>query len=633
MSDYSAKDITVLEGLEAVRRRPGMYIGGTGPDGLHHLLWEVVDNSVDEAMNGHASKIRVILHDDGSTCTVKDNGRGIPVDVHPGKGVSALELILTTLHAGGKFENEAYKTSGGLHGVGASVVNALSTHLDARIKRSGRVWEQAYRHGRALSPVKDMGPARGSGTSITFHPDPEIFEDIQMDPARIREQLEIKTYLNPGLHIEFDDQVNDQKYELRHDGGVKDYLRDRIVRLGATQIVDPFTIALEGEGFSLQTALTWTSEPKERMLSYVNGIPTREGGTHEQGVRDSVVKALRSFMDTHSLAPKGLSITRDDLLEGTIAIISILVPDPQFQGQTKDKLNNPEIRGAVESAVRPMVEQWLHDNTSLGQSIIQRAVQAAKARVASRQAATAVRRKSATSGRLNLPGKLADCSSRDPASAELFLVEGDSAGGSAKQGRNRRTQAILPLRGKVLNAQQASAKKVMANQELSNIITALGCGVGADFRADRLRYERIILLMDADTDGHHISTLLLTFLYRFMRPLIEGGYVYLAQPPLYKIVAGKQTYWALDDRDKDQFLAGLPGRTKPEITRFKGLGEMPPKTLFETTLDPKNRRLLKVAVPDVELADQTFQALLGDDPSTRYEWIMDMSREVTAIDV
>jgi DNA gyrase subunit B/topoisomerase-4 subunit B len=369
------------------------------------------------------------------------------------------------------------------------------------------------------------------------------------------------------------------------------------------------------------------------MLSFVNGIPTREGGTHEQGLRDGLVKALRAFVDSHGLAPRGLSLTSDDLREGLLCIISLMAPDPQFQGQTKQKLNNPEIRSTVDSVVRPTLEQWLHDNKSQGEMIIGRAVQAAKARVASRQAATAVRRKSATSTRLALPGKLADCSSSNPAECELFIVEGDSAGGSAKQGRQRRTQAILPIRGKVLNAEQASLKKVMANKELNNVLTALGCGLGTDFRVDRLRYHRVILLMDADTDGHHITTLMLTFLFRHLQPLIEGGFVYIAQPPLYRINVGRDTYWALDDADRDSYISQLSKRAKPEITRFKGLGEMTPKMLFETTLDPVRRRLLRVTIPDYEKADRTICDLMGESTSSRFKFIMERAREANALDV
>jgi len=631
---YTARDITVLEGIEAVRKRPGMYIGGTGADGLHHLLWEIVDNAADEALNGHASSVVVTLHKDGETVSVDDNGRGIPVDEHPTQKRSALEVILTTLHAGGKFGDGNYETSGGLHGVGSSAVNALSSRLEARIRRDGREWVQEYRKGRPKGPVEDAGPARGTGTKITFRPDPTIFEEVGFDADRILQQLEIKSYLLKGVRFVFRDQLNKTSHELRHEGGLSDWLRTLLTDEQLGHVLEqPFVIEREHPDVKLELALTWTDSPRERVMSFVNGIPTRDGGTHEQGLRDALVKALRSFVDTHGIAPRNLSLSAEDLREGLVAILSCHVREPQFQGQTKGRLNNPEIRAAVDGAVRPVLEQWLHENRSQGEAVIARAIQAARARIASRQAAASVRRKSATSGRLNLPGKLADCSSSDPALSELFIVEGDSAGGSAKQGRDRRTQAILPLRGKVLNAEQANLKKLLSNEELSNVVTALGCGLGPDFREDRLRYGRVILLMDADSDGHHITTLLLTFFYRFLPRLIERGYVYLALPPLYRINVGKETYWALDDQDKERILATLPPRAKPEITRFKGLGEMPARTLFETTLDPARRRLLQVSLDDPLLADSTIADLMGKDASHRYRFIVEHALQVDELDV
>ncbi|MFT7520504.1 MAG: DNA gyrase subunit B [Kiritimatiellia bacterium] len=621
---YSASQIAVLKGLDPVRKRPGMYIGGTGSDGLHHLLWEIVDNSVDEAINGHASKIVVTLHSDGVTLTVEDNGRGIPVGIHPTEKVSALQVIMTTLHAGGKFDGDSYKTSGGLHGVGSSVVNALSSTLIAKVKREGQTWVQEYKRGVPRGPVKAVGPARGTGTSITFSPDPNIFEDINYDPEVVHKRLEQKTFLHRGLKIIFRDQLNEVTHELEHLGGIQDYL-DAVVNRGKQAVVvdTPFYIDRENGAWRFELALTWTESPRDSMLTFVNGIPTQDGGTHEQGLRDGMIKGVRSFMDTHNLVPRGLSLTAEDLREGVTAILSLYVHDPQFQGQTKDKLNNPEIRSILDGAVRPAIEQWLHDNKSRGESIVLRAVQAAKARIASRQAATKVRRKSATSGRLTLPGKLSDCSSSNPAETELFIVEGDSAGGTTRQGRDRRTQAVLPLRGKVLNAEQATLKKVMAHQDLSNIVIALGCGMGEDIRPERLRYGRVILLMDADSDGHHITTLMLAFLFKYMRPLIEGGFVYIAQPPLYRINVGQKILWARDDRDKERILAKLPARAKPEITRFKGLGEMPAKTLFETTLDPERRRLLQVALPNIEDARVVMNQLMGKHAEHRYRFLME----------
>jgi DNA gyrase subunit B/topoisomerase-4 subunit B len=629
---YTAADITVLEGIDAVRKRPGMYIGGTGADGLHHLVWEIVDNACDEAQNGYATSIGVTLHKDGTTVTVEDNGRGIPVDRHPTQKRSALEVILTTLHAGGKFGNDSYETAGGLHGVGASAVNALSAKLEARVRRDGKEWVQEYRRGRPKGPVAAAGPARGTGTTITFTPDPEIFEDAaQLDPERILARLEIKAFLHAGIKITFKDQTNDATHTLEHEGGIHDYLGVLIGRNEAKRVVEPsFTVDRDVEGVKLDLAVAWTDAPREKVLSYVNGISTEDGGTHEQGFRDALTKAVRSFIDTHGLQPRGVQLVAEDLREGVFAILSIRMREPQFQGQTKGRLNNPEVKGAIDGGVRPLLEQWLHENRSVGEQIVARATQAARARIASRQADVHVRRKSATSGRLNLPGKLADCSSSDPDECELFVVEGQSAGGSAKSARDRRTQAVLPLRGKVLNTEQAGLKKVLENEELSNVVLALGCGIGDQFRLDRLRYHRVILMMDADSDGHHIATLLLTFFYRYMTELVDRGHVFLAMPPLYKITVGKQTWWAVDDADKQRILAELPHRAKPEITRFKGLGEMPAETLFETTMDRKNRRLLQVTLEDPVLTHNTIVDLMGKDPAPRYRFIVEKAEHVEA---
>jgi len=632
---YDASSIQVLEGIEHVRKRPAMYIGGTDAAGLHHLLWEIVDNATDEALNGHANKVTVTLHKDGETVTVDDNGRGIPVDIHPKKGVSALEVILTTLGAGGKFDAKNYDTSGGLHGVGSSAVNALAQHFEARVRRGGKEYVQEYRKGKPKAPVAEVGPARGTGTRITFTPDRTIFEDTQFDPERIGRQLEEKSFLHSGLKVVFRDQVNKETHEFQHDGGLVDYLAALLKRQERRKVVDAvFTVdKTDEDGLSIELAVAWTDSSREKNLSYVNAIPTADGGTHEQGWRDALLKGLRAFIETHSLGARGVTLTADDLREGVLAILSARVRDPQFQGQTKGRLNNPEVRSGIDAMVRPLFEQWLHENRSTGEQIVARAVQAARARIASRQAANKVRRKSATSSKLALPGKLADCSSTDPEECELFIVEGDSAGGSAKQGRDRRIQAILPLRGKVLNAEQATLKKVLKNEELNNVVTALGCGLGADFREDRIRYQRIVLLMDADSDGHHITTLLLTFFFRYMRQLIERGYVYLALPPLYRINVGKQTYWALDDADRARILSDLPARSKPEITRFKGLGEMPPKTLFQTTLDPNNRRLLQVTLDEPMAAENTVADLMGKDASQRYRFIMDRAEEADELDI
>ncbi len=636
---YTAADIQVLEGLEAVRRRPGMYIGGTGREGLHHLLWELVDNAVDEAINGYATSLEVVLHPDGRTCTVRDNGRGIPVDIHPVHKRPALELILTTLHAGGKFDDSNYVTSGGLHGVGSSVVNALSSQLVAEVRRGGRLHRQAYRRGRPRGPLRDMGPARGTGTAITFTPDEAIFGDQRFDGAWIRERLKVKSFLHRGLKVRFRDEASGGDWTFCHEGGLADFLAAEVRRADVQTITpEPFLVERESDGpdlLRLQVALCWTDSPREQVRSFVNGIPTRDGGTHEQGLRDALVRAVRSFVETHQLAPRGVNLTAEALREGVLALVSLFIRDPQFQGQTKDRLNNPEVRGLVEAAVRPALEQWLHDHKVWGEQVVHRAVQAARARMASRAAANQVRRKSAVSRRLNLPGKLADCSSTDPSACELFIVEGDSAGGSAKQGRDRETQAILPLRGKVLNAEQASPAQLARNQELMDIVQALGCGMGKDFDRSRLRYERIILLMDADVDGHHIATLLLTFFYRHLPGLIEHGHVFLAQPPLYRIDVGKETWWAADDRERDRILNRLPARARPVISRFKGLGEMMPETLYATTLDPRRRRLVRVSLPPEQRlqADRVISELMGKDPAGRFRLITERAAEVDDLDV
>ena len=519
---YTGKDIQVLEGLEPVRKRPGMYIGGTGKPGLHHLLWEVVDNAVDEATNGFASQIEVVLHKDGRSVTVSDNGRGIPVDVHPEKGIPTVELILTTLHSGGKFDSNNYITSGGLHGVGASVVNALSEEMTATIKRDGAEYQQRYARGTPQSDVdKKRSNVRGSGTAIYFRPDPEIFESVEFDVGWIKENLEVKTYLNRDLKIIFKDEVNGERHEFHHEGGIAEYLEHIVGQLQVQTIHDDVFVlrddSLEGDN-RLEVALQWTEAPKEQLHTFVNGIPTQDGGTHEQGLKSAVRSALRTYMDTHDLVPHRLDIVADDIREGLVGIVNLFLVDPQFQGQTKDKLNNPSARSMVASAVRLELEQYLNDHPSTGEAIATRVIQAAKARRASRSAASRARSSSSAKRRLNLPGKLADCSSNSPSESELFIVEG----GSAKQGRDRAHQAVLPLRGKVLNAEQATLKRVQNNNELSNIVQALGCGLGDALDLTKLRYHKVILLMDADSDGHHIATLLLTFFYRYMRPLITG---------------------------------------------------------------------------------------------------------------
>jgi DNA gyrase subunit B/topoisomerase-4 subunit B len=684
---YTASDIQVLEGLEPVRKRPAMYIGGTDTTGYHHLLWEILDNSVDEVINGYATRIEVTVHSDGKTVTVTDDGRGIPVDVMPKYKKSALEVILTTLHSGGKFEQGNYIHSGGLHGVGSSVVNALSSELIVRVKRDGKHHVQTYSKGLATSKLKNEGNARGTGTSTTFTPDAEIFGvKLKFDADLIRDRLEAKSYLHKGMIVVFRDETKKPAMEdtFQHDGGIAEYLAKVVAQRGkntvpAAQRTTPasaaerpivttteeglpetdlteqggdipsvpaaapmqippgalFYKASEGE-VRCEVALVWTEATDEHLRSYVNGIPTPNGGTHEAGVRSGVVKAVRNYLETHGLTPKGVTLTAEDIREGICAILSSYVVEPQFQGQTKGRLNNPETTAQIDGVVRPALEKWLNENKTVAEPVIARIILAARAREASRAAAQQVSRKTAISHRLNLPGKLADCASTNPSESELFIVEGDSAGGSAKQGRDRRTQAILPLRGKVLNAEQASTEKVGQNKELQDIVSALGCGIGADCDETKLRYGRVFLLMDADSDGHHISTLLLTFFYRHMAKLITGGHVYLAQPPLYKIEIGKETYWALDDADRERILKEKQkGNAKPNIMRFKGLGEMTADELKSTTLDPRRRLSLKVTIKQGEelTTEQTINDLLGKDVSARFKFIMERAGEVKELDV
>jgi DNA gyrase subunit B len=627
---YTAEQIDVLEGLEPVRKRPAMYIGDTDVMGYHHLLWEIVDNSVDEAINGHASRIEVTLDKDGKGASVSDDGRGIPVDVHPKHKKTALELVLTVLHAGGKFAGKNYQVSGGLHGVGASVVNALSESLIATVRRDGTEYSQSYVRGAPQGKLKSLGATRRKGTTIQFRPDPEIFgKKGHFDVERIRERLEAKSYLHRGLIVVLKDEASGQKWEFHHPGGIAEYLGKLINERGKPQIhATAFNLDRQDDP-RLEVALAWTESPDEKILTYANGIPTPNGGTHENGLKAALNKAVRGFMAAKKIEPKGVTITAEDIREGVVALCSVYVREPQFQGQTKDRLNNPEVTAQVENVVRTALEQWLLDNSTMGEAIVGRIVISARAREASR-AASQVSRKTAVSHRLNLPGKLSDCSSTDPGTSELFLVEGDSAGGTLKMGRDRKTQAVLPLRGKVLNAERANTATVSSNKELQDIVSALGCGMGKDFDVQKLRYGKIFLLMDADSDGHHIATLLLTFFYRMLPGLIRGGHVFLAQPPLFKISAGKETYWALDEAERTRIEKDLPKNVKPSVTRFKGLGEMNADQLKNTTLDPKKRRPLRVMIDEELETDRVLNDLMGKDPSARFRFIMEHAPKADA---
>ncbi|MEY4513372.1 MAG: hypothetical protein RLZZ450_5494 [Pseudomonadota bacterium] len=636
MSTYTAKDIEVLEGLEPVRKRPAMYIGGTDKSGYHHLLWEIVDNSVDEAINGHATQIEVVLDADLRGARVIDNGRGIPVDIHPKFKRSALEVILTTLHAGGKFEGKNYSVSGGLHGVGSSVVNALSETMTVLVRRDGHEYTQPYSRGLPQAKLKQLGATRKRGTETHFRPDLQIFgKTLKFDPEVVRERLESKSYLHRGLKVVFKNLADNTTLVFEHPGGIIDYLQ-KVVAEKHMRPVHTQVFSLERESDPrMELSLMWTESTDEWVKSYANGIPTGQGGTHENGLRAAIVKAIRSTMQTKKIDPKGITISAEDIREGVAAMLSVYVPEPQFQGQTKDRLNNTEVAGQVEGAVKNAIEQWLLHNPSSADAIIARIILAARARAASRAATAQVTRKTAVSHRLNLPGKLSDCASTDPGDSELFLVEGDSAGGNAKQGRDRKTQAILPLRGKVLNAERAGSAAITGNRELQDIVSALGCGLGKEFDVTKLRYGKIVLLMDADSDGAHISTLLLTFFYRMLPGLIRNGHVYLALPPLFRIDAGKETYWALDDADKDRILKQLPKNVKPDISRFKGLGEMSSDELKMTTLDPAKRQLMRVIIDEEVATDQVINDLMGKDASARFRFIMERAAgaDAEALDV
>ncbi len=635
-AQYRTEDIQVLEGLEPVRKRPGMYIGPVDARGLHHLAWEIIDNAVDEYINGFADHITVTLHKSGDALTVVDNGRGIPVEIHPKHKKSGLELVLTVLHAGGKFGDteSGYVHSGGLHGVGASVVNALSKRLVASVRRDGFEWKQEYAKGVPQTKLEKVGPFRGHGTVITFEPDPLIFKTTKFDADTLRARLEDMSFIHSGLHVTFRDEHGGHAYELHNPGGLPAFLKKVVADAGKPTVTEAaFTATRDGEG-KMEVALQWTENTEEVYRSYVNGIRTPNGGHHENGLKAAIRKAVNEFIETHAEAKrgaKGLKITADDIREGVTAVLSVFVREPGFDSQTKQRLTSPaEVEAGVDNFVRPALEAWLNNNKTAADAIVGRIILAAKAREASRAAAVEVKRKTPGSRRLSLPGKLADCKTTDRDDAELFIVEGDSAGGSAKQGRNNSTQAVLPLRGKILNGEDLPTAKVLGNQEIADLVTAIGAGAGDKFHYDGLRYGKIILLMDADADGHHITTLMLDFFFRHAPELIRKGHVYIAQPPLYRIDVGKETHWARDDEHKEEILSGLKANAKPDITRFKGLGEMPFRVLAETTLHPRTRTLLKVEIDSNLDAHDAFRELLGKEAEHRYRFIMEKADQAIA---
>jgi len=635
-ASYGASDITVLEGLEPVRVRPGMYIGSTGPAGLHHLIWEVVDNAVDEAMAGYATRIDVTILKDGS-CRVVDDGRGIPVDEHPQyPGKSAAEIVLTVLHAGGKFGGEGYKVSGGLHGVGVSVVNALSTALKLEIDRNGKRHELNFADGgKAQGPITITGDApRGrNGTTVTFTPDPTIFEDVEFRAQTVLERLQIMAFLNKGLEIRFEDQRSgrEAKETFKYSGGIVDYVRHlNNAKESLFRKVGSYEQAEEGQ--EVEVAFQWNTGYYESIHSFANGISTIEGGMHEEGFRKAITNVLNRYARKRNLLKeKDDNLTGDDIREGLTAIISVHLAEPQFEGQTKGKLGNVSMRSLVERATNEKLAEWLEENPKEGGQIIAKAIQASRARMAARQARDLTRRKTALDG-AGLPGKLVDCSSKDPRECELFIVEGNSAGGSAKDARNPRNQAILPIRGKILNVEKARTDKILKNTEIQALISAIGAGVEADFDVSKTRYDKIILLADADVDGSHIRTLLLTFFFRQMTELVNNGHVYVAQPPLYSTLVGKEKVYLRDDAAKETFLRENPNH-KNDFQRLKGLGEMDFDELRDTTMDPTKRALLQITVEQAALADEVCSILMGDDVPQRRHFIQTNAKDVRFLDI
>jgi len=662
--EYTADDITVLKGLEAVRRRPAMYIGDVSTRGLHHLVYEVVDNSIDEALAGYCRNIDVRINKDGSV-TVTDDGRGIPTGIHKDEGRSALEVVLTVLHAGGKFDKNTYKVSGGLHGVGVSVVNALSEWLEVTVRLDGKIFYQKYKQGDPVAPVKVIGKMEKkdkTGTTVTFLPDNTIFKNRTYKFETLAERLRELAFLNSEVTLEITDLRNKQEQteKFHYEGGLMEFVK--YTDSTRPSIMKKVFYA-KGEGkdendrtVEVEAAFQYNDQYSENMFSYVNNINTHEGGTHLVGFRTAVTRSLNNFASKNNLVKdEKIQLTGEDFKEGLTAVISVKVPEPQFEGQTKTKLGNSEIKSIVESVIGPALSDWLDSNSPDAKRIIDKSLRAAEAREASRKARDIARRKNAMDG-AGLPGKLADCSINDPEHCEMYLVEGDSAGGSAKQGRDRRFQAILPMKGKILNVEKARLHKMLENEEIRNIFTAIGAGVGEDFNSEKLRYNKIILMCDADVDGSHIRTLLLTLFFRYMKPLIELGHVYIAQPPLYKLKKGKKELYAFDDEERDEILKRLKGEkaekktteeeeveTVPEegaalkggivISRFKGLGEMNPEQLWSTTMNPETRTILQVGIENAADADRTFSILMGDEVEPRRQFIEKNAKYVRNLDV
>jgi DNA gyrase subunit B len=631
-SKYTADNIQVLKGLEAVRRRPAMYIGDTTAHGLHHLVYEIIDNSIDEAMAGYCTKIRVSINKD-ETITVEDNGRGIPVDKHKDMNKSALEVIMTTLHAGGKFDHSSYKVSGGLHGVGASVVNALSKWCEVEVNRDGYVYSQRYERGFPTTPVKKIRPVKNTGTRTTFLADDEIFLKVKYNFDTLAIRLRELAFLNKGLRLIIKDERDGNSEEFHFKGGLIEFIK--YLDQSRTSLHKPINILGEREGVDVEIAFEYNDSFSDNIFTYCNNVNTIEGGTHLVGFKSALTRTLNAYGNKNNLL-KNIQLQGDDVREGLTAVISVKVSEPQFEGQTKTKLGNSEVRGVVESIFNEQLSEFLEQNPSVGRKIIEKNAAAAQSREAARRARDLTRRKTALESS-TLPGKLADCSISDPEQCEIYLVEGDSAGGSAKQGRDRRFQAILPLKGKILNVEKARLHKILANEEIKTIITAMGTGVGdEDFEYDKLRYHKIIIMTDADVDGSHIRTLLLTFFFRHMKRLIELGHVYIAQPPLYKISAGKEEFYAYDEEEKDKISRRFNkngNNTKLNIQRYKGLGEMNPTQLWDTTMNPEKRTLLQVTLENAAEADHVFSTLMGDQVEPRRLFIEKNARYVRNLDI